>query len=283
MRTIILSIVTVLSSCYLMFAQEINEEQFMKQTREAFQFEKADVLLLGTWHMGYTSDANKSGYDASRPERRAEITELAAQLVREFKPTKILVEVVPEDQAEMDSLYQLYTKNPEKLSTYGGEVGLLAFQIARMSGAGLHAIDHKMGYDYGSIMRLADSTSNQVVSNYYRQLTPVLSKAQQLETIATTKQLYRFTNTPEYISFLKNVNSDLFTYVNTDGNFEGADVAADFYKRNLRIYANINRLEITPEDRVLILNGGAHVAFFHEFMASSPKYNVVNAQEYLKD
>ncbi|BAO54885.1 DUF5694 domain-containing protein [Nonlabens marinus] len=283
MRTLTLSIIVVITAVFMANSQSINEEQFMKEAKDAFDFDKTPVLLLGTWHMGYTSDATKSGYDASRPERRTEISELALQLAQEFKPTKILVEVVPERQAEMDSLYQLYLENPNKLSTYGGEVGLLAFQIARASGASLHAIDHKMGYDYGSIGRLADSTKNKVVAGYYAQLMPHLQKASQLETTATTKQLYRYSNTPEYISFLKNTNSDIFTYVNTPGKFEGADVAADFYKRNLRIYANINRVEITPEDRVLVLNGGAHIAFFKEFMASSPKYDVVDVQEYLKD
>jgi hypothetical protein len=86
-----------------------------------------------------------------------------------------------------------------------------------------------------SIDRLADSTNNKVIEDYYAQLMPVLDKADQLETTATTKQLYRFSNTLEYLSFLKNLNSDLFTYVNTEGNFEGADVAVDFYKGNSRI------------------------------------------------
>ena len=282
MKTIIFTI-TILFVSTFSIAQEINEEQFLKEAKEAFSFKGADVLLLGTWHMGETSDANKSRYDASKPERRAEISALAQQLATQFKPTKIIVEATPEEQATMDSLYTAYLKNPEKLSTYGGEIGLLAFQIARWSGATLLATDHKMEYAYGSIARLANSTNNQVVNNYYAQIMPTLTKAAQLESVASTKQLYRFTNTPEYLSFLKNANADLFLHVNTEGNFEGADVAADFYKRNLRIFANINRLDIKPEDRVLVLNGATHVAFFHEFMKSSPKYNVVDAQEYLRD
>ncbi|SCY32606.1 hypothetical protein SAMN05192588_2271 [Nonlabens sp. Hel1_33_55] len=282
MRTFILSIALIAIATFTTYAQDFNEEQFLQQSKKAFQFDGADVLLLGTWHMGYTSDANKSSYDASLPERRIEISELAVQLATEFKPTKILVEVTPEEQQTMDSLYAAYVKNPKEISTYHGEVGLLAFQIARASDATLHAIDHKMGYDYNSIAQLAAATGNTIMQDYYGQLMPVLGQAQQLEKTASTKQLYRFSNTPEYLSFLKNVNADLMTYVNTDDNFEGADTAADFYKRNLRIFANINRLEITPEDRVLVLNGGAHVAFFHEFMKNSPRYNVVDAQEFLR-
>ncbi|MGB5982689.1 MAG: DUF5694 domain-containing protein [Nonlabens sp.] len=283
MKITFLSIAITLFSLTIVSAQSIDETAFMKETQQAFDFNGAKTLLLGTWHMGATSDATKSRYDASLPERREEITELAMQLAREFKPTKILVEVVPEQQAKMDSLYALYMNNPEKKSTFHGEVGLLAFQIARASGAKLHAIDHKMEYDYGRIGKMADSLGTPAVSKYYGQLMPLMQKAAQLEKTATTKQLYRFTNTPEYISFLKHANADLLAYVNTDGNFEGADVVADFYKRNLRIFANINRLDIQPDDRVLILNGATHIAFFHEFMKNSPIYNVVVAQEYLRD
>ena len=283
MKTILTTFIALLFIGYTASAQSINEQQLLEETQNAFQFDGADVLLLGTWHMGATNDAKKSSYDASLPHRQKEIAELAKQLAENFKPTKILVEVVPEQQAEMDSLYQIYFNHPQKVSTFNGEVGLLAFQIARYSEAELIAIDHKMGYDYGRIGQMADSMGTPAVSKYYGQLMPFLQKAAQLEKQATTKQLYRFTNTPEYISFLKHANADLLTYVNTDGNFEGADVAADFYKRNLRMFANINRLDIQPNDRVLILQGATHIAFFHEFMKYSPLYNVVDVQEYLRD
>ncbi len=283
MKTILLTIIALLFIGFAASAQSINEQQLLEETENAFQFDGADVLLLGTWHMGATSDANKSSYDASLPHRQKEIAELAKQLAENFKPTKILVEVVPGQQTEMDSLYQLYLNNPQKVSSFHGEVGLLAFQIARHSDADLIAIDHKMTYDYGRIGQMADSIGTPAISKYYGQLMPLLQKAAQLEKQATTKQLYRFTNTPEYISFLKHANADLLTYVNTDSNFEGADVAADFYKRNLRMFANINRSDIQPNDRVLILQGATHIAFFHEFMKYSPLYNVVDAQEYLRD
>ncbi|MGB3590894.1 MAG: DUF5694 domain-containing protein [Nonlabens sp.] len=183
----------------------------------------------------------------------------------------------------MDSIYALYASNPLELCTFHGEVGLLAFQVALHSKATLHAIDHRMEYDYGSIGQLANETNNVATNKYYGSLMPLLNQATALESKASTKQLYRFTNSHKYLSLLKHANADLLTYVNTERNYEGADVAADFYQRNLRIFANINRLDIQPDDRVLILNGVTHIAFFHEFMKMSPVYNVVDAQAYLKD
>ncbi len=88
-------------------------------------------------------------------------------------------------------------------------------------------------------------------------------------------------NTPECLDFLINVNADLLTHVGTGNNFEGADEAAKYYHRNLRIYSNLNRIPVTKEDRIFILYGGSHTAFLNEFMKRSPKYEVVNTMDYL--
>lgn len=72
------------------------------------------------------------------------------------------------------------------------------------------------------------------------------------------------------------------TYVGTQNEFEGADEAAKYYQRNLRIYSNLNRLALTPEDRVFILSGGSHTAFLNDFLRRSLKYAVVDAMDYLK-
>ncbi len=95
--------------------------------------------------------------------------------------------------------------------------------------------------------------------------------------------MYRFTNTAQHLDFLFNINADLMTYVNTNGKFEGADVAADCYRRNIRIFANFNRTAISPEDKVLVLYGASHVAFFHDFMKRSHRYNVKDILEFLKE
>jgi hypothetical protein len=63
--------------------------------------------------------------------------------------------------------------------------------------------------------------------------------------------------------------------------FEGADNAAIFYHRNMKIYSNLNRINMDKDDRVFILMGGAHTAFLREFIKRSPKFEMVNTLEYL--
>ncbi|MEM7518599.1 MAG: DUF5694 domain-containing protein, partial [Planctomycetota bacterium] len=92
----------------------------------------------------------------------------------------------------------------------------------------------------------------------------------------------RLMNKPVVLDFLIAVNADMLAFVGTEGGYEGADEAAKYYQRNLRIYSNLNRIPMTTEDRVLILSGGSHTAFLGEFMSRSTKFHIVNTADYLR-
>ncbi len=85
-----------------------------------------------------------------------------------------------------------------------------------------------------------------------------------------------------FLDFLTAVNSDQLTHVGSEDGFEGADEAAKYYQRNLRMYTNLNRLDLSKDDRVFILMGASHTAFFRDFTSRSHKYEMVNTFDYLK-
>lgn len=68
------------------------------------------------------------------------------------------------------------------------------------------------------------------------------------------KRLKAF-NTREFYDLLINFNADILTHTATKEGFEGADEAAKFYRRNLRIYSNLNKIPLTKNDRVFYNNG----------------------------
>ena len=75
-----------------------------------------------------------------------------------------------------------------------------------------------------------------------------------MESLSTLEKLIFF-NSKETLEGLININADILTYSSTKGNFEGADEASKFYKRNLRIFSNLNQLPVTKDDQVLIIMG----------------------------
>jgi len=48
------------------------------------------------------------------------------------------------------------------------------------------------------------------------------------------------------------------------------------------MFANLNYVPITKDDRIFILMGATHTAYFKDFLRRSPKFKEVNALQYLK-
>lgn len=237
---------------------------------------KVKVLNLGTFHMGTTTDANSTVYDEHDQKNILENREIAKKIA-EFKPTIILVEYEAKNDDLLNKNYETYKKNPATKFKNPSEVELLAFEIARLSGVKkIYGIDHQMGYDYMKIGKLAEKIN---AESYLKFMSKVEFPD---DPKMNTLELLIYNNQPNYLDYLININADMMTYVSTDGNFEGADEAAEFYKRNLRMFSNINRIPLTENDRVFILSGATHAAYFNEFMKRSPRYELVNVFDYLK-
>lgn len=80
--------------------------------------------------------------------------------------------------------------------------------------------------------------------------------------------------------------SDLFertstTWVGFPDHHVGADVVAQWYKRNLRTYANIWRAVDEDDDRVVLLIGQNHVWPLRHFFRGNPDFEVVPVDEVL--
>lgn len=237
---------------------------------------KIKVLNLGTFHMGKTTDANSTEYDENDQKNILENREVAKKIAA-FKPTIILLEYEPKNDEIYNFNYQKYLKNQETKFENPSEIELLAFEVARLSGVKqIYGIDHQLGYNYMKIDQLAGKIKAETYQKF-------MSKDEfPDEPNMNTLQNLIYNNQPEYLDYLMNINADLMTYVSTDGNFEGADEAATFYQRNLRMFSNINRIPLKENDRIFILSGATHAAFFKEFMKRSPRYDLVDVFDYLK-
>ncbi len=109
---------------------------------------KIKVLNFGTFHMGDTSDENKTEFDERDKENQKKVHEIA-QMLASFKPTVIVVEDPPKYDDKLLKRYNQYFKTPEMSFKNPGEVELLAFELGRLSGTKrIYGIDHKLGYNY---------------------------------------------------------------------------------------------------------------------------------------
>ena len=244
--------------------------------------DRVQVLNLGTFHMGYTPDANSTEFDEHDAEEVARVHAIARSIAA-FDPTVIVVEMTPQRQGELDSAYAAYLADPDMQMDDPTEIELLAFEVGRLSGAErIYGIDHKLNYNYRVAREIENTIDSATVQAYAEN--PFVDHPEYAGfngDSLTVRQRLRMMNEDAFLDFLITVNADILAYAGTDGNFEGADEATKYYQRNLRMYTNLNRLELMPDDRVFMLSGASHAAFFRDFISRSPKYVMVNTFDYL--
>lgn len=278
---ILVAIVLLISSCTKQKTNEVTNEGAIKQERQN-DLKKIPVLNFGTFHMGETSDANKTEFDEQDKKNQKEVHKIAAMLAA-FKPTVIIVETPPSYNEKLQSLYQQYIDNPKMEFKRPDEVELLAYELGRLSKTKrIYGIDHKMSYNYNVGAEIKNELDAAWHDKYYKNPLKFYPEVNYDENELNLLEKLKQTNHDRFLDFLITVNADMLTHAGTKDNFEGADEAAKYYQRNLRMYSNLNRLELNEDDRVFILMGASHTAFFRDFISRSPKYTMVNTFDYLK-
>ncbi len=62
----------------------------------------------------------------------------------------------------------------------------------------------------------------------------------------------------------------------------GADLVADWFRRNMRIYTNVTRLIESPAERVLVVYGSGHLGWLQHAFGSNPQYRLRKLAEFAK-
>ncbi|MCK0158240.1 DUF5694 domain-containing protein [Cellulophaga sp. F20128] len=246
----------------------------VKETKtEKTDTNKIRVLNFGSVHLSGSTDAYSSITDVNSIKGKADIQKIVEQLVK-FKPTIICVEIPPESTEFMNQTFQKYKTDQSSRINYSEEVNVIGLEVARLSGTKkIYGIDNPIGFDYPKLIELAnknasDSIYVQNIMGSYE----IQNKKPLLEQFAEI-------NTTKY----KMETFDLYNFLatmHTPNGFEGADIIADFYKRNLRMYTNFSDIPLTKNDRVLIIMGATHTAYFDIFIGNSPKYILENTTNY---
>ena len=274
MKNLFITIITVLGSVNLSAQAKYN---FQTKFDDAIP-----VLNVGTFHMGYTTDANSTEFDEHNKENIRQVHELAKKIA-EFKPTIILVEQEPYKNEKIATAYSDYLKNPKMKFEKPTEIELLAYEVGRLSGTKqIYGIDYQKDYYYPLSSALKDQQDT-ITYKKYGELFSLNEKKNKInEDKMSVAELFWLNNQPDYLDAMINYNADLLTTVSVNGYPLGAEQAAKFYERNLWMFANMNNVPITKDDRIFVLMGATHTAFFKDFLRRSPKFKEVNTLDYLK-
>lgn len=236
------------------------------------------VLVLGTYHMGNPGlDAfNMKADDVLAPKRQQEIEEFT-RLLAKFNPTKICLEYPIESQAKLTENYQAYVNG--KMELRRNESDQIGLRLAKMlKHKEIYAIDTKAPFEMDSVMAMAQQGSFDRFNKTFASMPAFMESENKKLSESTVAQFFQHINSRAYID---NSHEMYLTIaeVGKGSKYPGADLVADWYKRNLRIYNNLTRLPIQPDDRILILYGAGHTKILQDLIDDSARFEIVELSE----
>jgi hypothetical protein len=244
------------------------------------------VLLLGTFHF---EDAGLDGYkprhdiDILSARRQAEIEEVVGALAA-FDPTKIAVEWLPEHQERTDEQYRKYLAGEFELGA--NEVYQLGFRLARRLGHDrVHLVDargrayephvdvEEYARSHGQA-RLIDNPWDERFEQWY-------AFKDERKTEQTLREHLLWIN--EEANILKGHGHYLTGGfgVGVADEYPGVDSRTRWYNRNLRIFANLERISTLEDERILLIIGAGHLPILRHAALASPEYELVEVSDFL--
>ncbi len=246
--------------------------------------DKAQVMILGSYHMNnpgldvYNMEAD----DVLAPKRQAEIQALVEALAK-FKPTKIAIERPINSRSDTikQARFQQYVAN--KYTLKKSEDEQVGFRLAKQMGhAKVYCVDdHGIGFPYNEMVEYATNNDQLSVlergNTFVEKLIKEESENLHQQTIA---QFLKGMNQPDYLKKSHGFYMD-FCKVGKGTDYPGADLVADWYHRNIRIFSNINKITTSKEDRILVIFGAGHAPILRELIEYAEDYELVEAIDYL--
>lgn len=243
---------------------------------------KPEVLVLGVYHMANPGHDiyNTKADDVLAPKRQAEIEQLIEVLER-FHPTKVGVEADVWDRS-LATRYNDYVAGKHELTR--NEIEQIGFRLAKKLGhTKVYAVDADGDFPYPRLLNYVkgagkskefDAISNEIGAKVKEQ-NDYLATHSVLETLVLM-------NSDESIA--KDVG---FYYrqaaFGEPGDWPGADLLADWYRRNMRIYTNVMKAIDSPADRILVIFGAGHLGWLQHDFASNPDVRLRKLAEFVKD
>jgi hypothetical protein len=247
----------------------------------AQQSQRAEVLVLGVYHMNNPGHDvfNTQADDVLAPKRQAEIAQLI-EVLKKFNPTRIAVEadVYGKGTAER---YADYLAGKHELTR--NEIEQLGFRLGKELGhKTVYAVDVDGDFPWQRFVNYAKG------SGHTKELDGLLGE---IGAMVKAENAYLASHT--ILETLLSMNADDkvaadvgFYYreaqLGEPGDWPGADLVADWFRRNMRIYSNVMKLADSPNERVLVIYGSGHLGWLQHDFASNPNVRLRKLAEFAK-
>jgi hypothetical protein len=242
---------------------------------------RAEVLVLGVYHMANPGHDifNTQADDVLAPKRQAEMAQLV-EVLKRFRPTKVAVEAdvwskrVPDD-------YAAYLAGKHELTR--NEIEQVGFRLAKELGhKAVYPVDADGDFPYQRLVNYAKGSGRSKELDALMGEFGARVKAQN-EYLAshTVLETLLYMNADERVAEEGGLYYRM-AHFNEPGDWAGADLVSDWFRRNMRIYANVVRLADSPNERVLVIFGSGHLDWLRRDFGSDPDLRLRKLAEFVK-
>ena len=241
---------------------------------------KPELLVLGVYHMSNPGRDvfNMKADDVLAPKRQREITELI-EVLKKFQPTKVAIESDP--YGPRVGQYADYLAGKRTLTS--NEIEQLGFRLAKEMGhKTIYPVDVDGDFPWPRVVNYAKGSGRSREMDAIMSEIGIMVKAQDQYLASHT-----ILETLLYMNADAKVADDMGFYfreahLGEPGDWPGADLVSDWFRRNMRIYSNITRLVDSPNERILVIYGNGHLGWLRHIVASDPTLRLRKLADFVK-
>ena len=270
----VLILALVIGSAIVVTAQQVAIVQGEKAEQ------RAEVLVLGVYHMSNPGRDvfNMKADDVLAPKRQTEIAQLI-EVLKKYNPTKIAVEA--DAWGSRVGQYSDYLAGKYTLTR--NEIDQIGYRLAKELGhKTVYLVDADGEFPWPRVVNYAKG------SGHSKDLDAIMSE---IGSMVKAQDQYLASHTVLetllYMNADDKVAADMGFYYREahfgePGDWAGADLVSDWFRRNMRIYSNVVRLVDSPNDRVLVMFGAGHLGWLQRNFSTDPALRLRKLSDFAK-
>jgi len=242
---------------------------------------RAEVLVLGVYHMSNPGHDifNMKADDVLAPKRQAEIAQLI-EVLKKFHPTKIAIEA-DTWSPRVGREYSDYLAGKYTLSR--NEIDQIGYRLAKELGhKTVYPVDADGEFPWPRVVNYAKGSGrSKELDAIMGEIGGMVKAQDQYLASHTVLEMLLYMNADDKVA------DDVGFYYREahfgePGDWAGADLVSDWFRRNMRIYSNVTRLADSPNERVLVIFGAGHLGWLQHDFASDPSFRLRKLADFVK-
>lgn len=240
------------------------------------------IIIIGTDHFEKSSvqDYGKTEeLDIFSQRKQMEIHNIVTSL-KEYAPTKIVLEYPLKYQSSLTDEYQKYLAGNFKLSA--NERHQIGFKLATELGhENIFAVDWNEEEGVPDIFDYMQRHETEKSRQIFVDIGKMIAEANEKSLTSTIGEYLLFLNEAQQVRKNHQLYMDIALIGEDDENIGAKWVANYWYYRNLLIYKNIKNLAC-ESDRLLVIYGVGHVYMLNQLVHEGDQFNIEYPGDYLK-